>query len=304
MHVSKILSILLVTLSFLLGVASGSAGVVAAPTVSPPTRANLLHAMNTEAFAYAQYHAYADGAKQSSQPNLAHIWSTTGDEQFHDHFTTEADLVGIVGSNAENVIASITAENEAISTYQRFAKQAQAQGCSTVATRFTEMADDEATHHRLFTSALHALPGQSQIPAPPLLHSTAIHRSTAVCSGQTETNLTTAEHSEALAWGEYTLFAQKAAKTRLAQLFNGIAAVELQDHFANSAILSGLVGRNAANVQASRTAEADAVQMYTTFASAATSAGESLVAKTFRQFRGDEAKHEAAFKRALANVTS
>ena len=175
----------------------------------------------------------------------------------------------------------------------------------TIPTFFSgEAADDEATHHRLFTSALHALPGQGQIPAPPPLHSATIHRSTAVCSGQTETNLTTAEHSEALAWGEYTLFAQKAAKTRLAQLFNGIAAVELQDHFANSAILSGLVGSNAANMQTSRTAEADAVQMYTTFASAATSAGEPLVAKAFRQFSGDEAKHEAAFKRALTNVTS
>lgn len=300
----KSLSVLMVALSFLLGAASGRAAVATPSTVSPPTRANLLHAMNTEAFAYAQYHAYADGAKQSSQPNFAQLWSTTGDEQFHDHFTTEAGLAGLGGSNVENVNASIAAEKEAISTYQQFAKQALAQGCPTVATRFTEMADDEATHHRLFSSALNALTEQGQVPDPPPLHPTTIHRSTAACGGQTETNLTTAEHSEALAWGEYTLFAQKAANTRLATLFNGIAAVEFQDHFANSAILSGLVGSNAANLQASRTAEADAVQMYTKFASAADSAGEPLVAKAFRQFSGDEAKHEAAFTQALTNVTS
>lgn len=297
MHASKILSVLMVALSFILSATSGRAAVVTAPTVSPSTRADLLHAMNTEAFAYAQYHAYANGARQSNQPNLAQLWSTTGDEQFRDHFTTEANLVGLVGSNTDNIKASMAAENEAISTYQRFAKQAQAQGCPTVATRFTEMADDEATHHRLFTSALKALAGQGQVPAPPPLHSATIHRSTAVCGGQTETNLTTAQHSEALAWGEYTLFAQKAANTGLAALFKGVAAVELQDHFANSAILSGLVGSNAANLQTSRTAETDAVRMYTKFASAADSAGEPLVAKTFRHFSNDEAKHETAFTR-------
>lgn len=271
-------------------------------TISPSTRTNVLHAMNTETFAYAQYHAFADEATRTHQPNLAHLWSTTGDDEFKDHFTTQAGLVNLVGNDVANVKASIAAENEAISTYRQFAKQAQAQGCSTVAARFNEFAEDEVTHQRLFTSALKALEGQGQVPPAPSLQAATIHRSTAVCGGQTEKHLTDAEHSEAQAWGEYTLFAQKATHPGLGKLFIGIATVELQDHFANSSNLSGLVGTNAANLQEGRTAEAGAVQMYTKYADAADRAGDHSVANTFRQIRSDEEKHETSFKQAQANV--
>ena len=276
-----------------------------APALQPSTKANLLYAMNTESFAYAQYHAYADGAMQSSHRDLALLWTTIGDVEFYDHFTTEAGLVGLVGSNTANLQAAIASEADAITMYTQFAKQAQSQGCSTVAARFTEIAGDESGHHSLFMQALNALQGHGQVPAPPPLNPTTIHRSTAVCGGQTETNLTTAEYSEALAWAQYTLYARQAANTgqaKLAELFTGIAAVELEDHFASEAVLSGLVGSNAANLQDSISSEAGAIQMYTKFANQADSVGDHSVATTFREIRSDEEGHHASFQQALANL--
>jgi rubrerythrin len=315
MRIVKLLTVLIAGLGLVLVALSGLAlprptatsplNSVLVPALHSSTRANLLHAMNSESFAYASYHAYADGAMQSGHRGLALLWSTIGDVEYYDHFTTEAGLVGLVGSNVANLKASIAAEAEAVTTYTKFAQQAKAQGCSKVATYFTESAGDEAVHQRLFTQALNALQGHGQVPAPPPLQPTTIHRSTAVCGGQTETNLTTAEYSEALAWGEYTLFAQQAANTgqaKLAKLFTGIAAVELQDHFASEAVLSGLVGSNVANLKASIASEAGAVQMYTKFANEADRVGDHTVATAFREIRSDEEGHEASFKQALANL--
>ncbi|GHO80160.1 hypothetical protein KSD_79310 [Ktedonobacter sp. SOSP1-85] len=304
MHIVKTFCLSVVLLCGVILLTASGMAKAASHTVSPSTRANVLHAMNTETFAYAQYHAFADEATRTHQPKLAHLWSTTGNDEYKDHFTTLAGQINLVGNDTANVKASIAAENEAISTYKQYAKQAQAQGCTTVAPRFNEFAEDEVTHHRLFTGALNALGGQGQVPQAPGLQAATIHRSTAVCGGQTEKNLTDAEHSEAQAWGEYTLFAQKAAHPGLGKLYTGIAAVELQDHFANAANLSGLVGTNAANLQESRAAEAGAIQMYTKYAKAAESAGDHTIAKTFRQIRGDEVMHGAAFKQAQANLVS
>jgi rubrerythrin len=178
--------------------------------------------MNTESFAYAAYHAYADGAMQSDHRNLALLWSTIGDTEFYDHVTTEAALVGLVGSNVANVRAAIAAEAGAIKTYTEYADQSRSQGCPADATRFTEIAGDEAGHHRQFIQALNALQGHGQVPAAPPLQPTTIHRSTPICAGQTKTNLTTAANSEALAWVEYTLYTRQAADTgqpKLAELF-------------------------------------------------------------------------------------
>ena len=70
---------------------------------------------------------------------------------------------------------------------------------------------------------------------------------------QTHDNVATALRGEAVAHARYLLFAAAARKrgeTRLASMFDGIAAVELQEHFAELAQLVGLVGTDSDNVRA------------------------------------------------------
>src|SRR5665811_2635490 len=60
-------------------------------------------------------------------------------------------------------------------------------------------------------------------------------------------------------------------QTAVAKLFSGTAQVELQEHFAGEAVLAGLVGTNAANLQESITGETwEHTTMYPGFAKRAT----------------------------------
>jgi rubrerythrin len=302
----KLMSMLIATFSILLFATSAMVQAAGTPNIHSSTRANLLHAMQGEAFAFAQYHAYAEGARQSGQKNLALLWDTIGDVEFYDHFVTEAGLFGLVGKNADNVRQAIKAEQNAIVTYKKDAMHAQEQHCPKVAEAFTEFAKDEATHEALFTAALKALQGKGQVPPPPAVHPVTIHRSTPACSSrQVQADLTAAEFDEAFARASYTMFASQAANTgqsKLAELFAGIALVELQEHFAESANLSGLVRSNTDNLCASITAETDAVKMYSRFAQEADNVGDHTVAMTFREIRDDEAGHIQSFKQALAGL--
>ena len=71
-----------------------------------------------------------------------------------------------------------------------------------------------------------------------------------------------------------TLGAAGTHQTALAKLFSGTAQVELREHFAGEAVLAGLVGTNAANLQDSITGETwEHTTMYPGFTTQATTDG-------------------------------
>ena len=90
----------------------------------------------------------------------------------------------------------------------------------------------------------------------------------------------------------------------VATLFSGTAQVELQEHFAGEAVLAGLVGSNAANLQESITGETwEHTTMYPGFAKQATKDGCTAAAALFTEIAGDEGGHAAAYKVALRSLT-
>ena len=93
-------------------------------------------------------------------------------------------------------------------------------------------------------------------------------------------------------------------QTALATLFSGTAQVELQEHFAGEAVLAGLVGTNAANLQDSITGETwEHTTMYPGFATQATTDGCTAAAALFTEIAVDEGGHAAAYTLALQSLT-
>src|SRR5450756_1651925 len=82
----------------------------------------------------------------------------------------------------------------------------------------------------------------------------------------------------------------------VAKLFSGTAQVELQEHFAAEAVLAGLVGTNAANLQDSITGETwENTTMYPGFAAQATADNCFAAAALFTEIAADEGGHAAAY---------
>jgi rubrerythrin len=123
-------------------------------------------------------------------------------------------------------------------------------------------------------------------------------------SKQTEDNLSTAMHGEALAYAKYMLYAQHArnnGKKQLAALFERAARTERFQHFAEEADLAGLVGSDEDNLRDAIQGESYEVEtMYREFAQLAAAAGDKSAADRFEEIRHDEMGHRDAFKAALA----
>jgi rubrerythrin len=120
---------------------------------------------------------------------------------------------------------------------------------------------------------------------------------------QTYENVLAAMHGEAFAHARYLLFAAAARKRgdeRLASMFDGIAAVELQEHFEELAALAGLVGTDADNVRVAILDENREVEeTYPQFAEQARAAGALAVAERFEEIAEDEREHEKTLEQAL-----
>jgi rubrerythrin len=133
--------------------------------------------------------------------------------------------------------------------------------------------------------------------------------STPACPGTaTQDNLLAAMHGEAFAYAKYTAYALQAARTHqtaVAKLFSGTAQVELQEHFAAEAVLAGLVGTNAANLQDAIDGETyEHTTMYPGFATQATTDGCTDAAALFTEIAADEGGHAAAYTVALQALTN
>ena len=123
---------------------------------------------------------------------------------------------------------------------------------------------------------------------------------------QTHENVLAAMHGEAFAHARYLLFAAAARKRgdlRLAAMFDGIAAVELYEHFAELAELTGLVGTDADDIRRAIVDENREVEeTYPRFAAQARAAGELAVAERFEEMAEDERAHEKTLEQALEEL--
>jgi rubrerythrin len=247
----------------------------------------------------------------TQQTALATLFSGTAQVELQEHFAGEAVLAGLVGTNAANLKDSIKGETwEHTTMYPGFAAQATADKCTAAAALFTEIAVDEGGHAAAYTLALKSLTNPKvKVPTPQTVDPVVITASTPACPGtKTQENLLAAMHGEAFAYAKYTAYALQAARTQqtaLATLFSGTAQVELQEHFAGEAVLAGLVGTNAANLQESITGETwEHETMYPGFAAQATADKCTAAAALFTEIAVDEGGHAAAYTLALKSLTN
>jgi rubrerythrin len=127
-------------------------------SLSQKTQENLSTAMHGEAFAFAKYMLYAKHAEQNGNKELARTFRTTANIERFQHFAEEAELAGLVGSDADNLREAIKGESYEVEImYRLFAEQAAAAGDKVAADRFKEIRHDEARHRSAFTAALNSI---------------------------------------------------------------------------------------------------------------------------------------------------
>ncbi len=149
-----------VAVALLIGVAATffMIGNVAAGKGAPlnkTTMDNLSTAMHGEAFAYAKYLLYAEHARQNGNTELANLFETSAKTERFEHFAEEAQLAGLVSSDADNLKDAIKGESYEVDTmYRQFAEQAAAVGDKAAAERFQEIRKDEMKHRDAFKAAL------------------------------------------------------------------------------------------------------------------------------------------------------
>jgi rubrerythrin len=125
-------------------------------------------------------------------------------------------------------------------------------------------------------------------------------------NARTRDNILTAMRGEAYAHARYRLFAKAAGQSGdrdLEETLEGIAAVELHEHFAELAALAGIAGSDADNIQCAIRDESDEVEVtYRLFAEQARKDGEDEVAERFEEMREDELSHLKVLETALERL--
>ena len=126
------------------------------------TYANVMASLYGEAFAHARYLSFARVARDRGDHDLAQAFEGIASVELHEHFEELAALVGLVGADADNVVASIRDEdNEVEAVYRLYAEHARVAGEDRVADRFEEMREDELAHLKLLETLLERL----EVPA-------------------------------------------------------------------------------------------------------------------------------------------
>ena len=124
-------------------------------TLEPKTLDNLSTAMHGEAFAYVKYLLYAEHARKSGNKELGDLFEKTANTERFEHFAEEAQLAGLVGSDADNLKDAIKGESYEIDImYLEFAEKAKVAGDTAAAARFEEIRHDERGHRDAFKIAL------------------------------------------------------------------------------------------------------------------------------------------------------
>lgn len=134
------------------------------PTFTRQTMDNLSTAMHGEAFAYAKYSLYAEHARKDGNKEVADLFERAAKMERFQHFAEEAQLAGLVRSDAENLRDAMQGESYEVDTmYFEFAQQATKAGDAAAADRFEEVRQDEMKHRDAFKAALATLESK---PAP------------------------------------------------------------------------------------------------------------------------------------------
>ena len=124
-------------------------------TLNQETLGNLSTAMHGEAFAYVKYLLYAEHARKSGNKELADLFERTANTERFEHFAEEAQLAGLVGSDADNLKDAIKGETYEIAImYLEFAQAAKVAEDTAAADRFEEIRHDEMGHRDGFKIAL------------------------------------------------------------------------------------------------------------------------------------------------------
>jgi rubrerythrin len=119
------------------------------------TQKNLMTAMHGEAFAYVKYMLFAERARKNGRSALADLFEKTANIERLEHLAEEAELAGLVGSEADNLANAIEGESYEVETmYREFAEQAAADGDQAAASRFAEVRGDEMGHRDAYKAAL------------------------------------------------------------------------------------------------------------------------------------------------------
>jgi rubrerythrin len=119
------------------------------------TRHDLLAAMHGEAFAYASYTLFAEAARRNGRPEVARLFEETARTELMEHFAQQAELAGLVGTDADNLRTAIEAESYEVEVmYPSYAEHARAAGDTAAADRFEEVRRDEIEHLEAFRAAL------------------------------------------------------------------------------------------------------------------------------------------------------
>ncbi|MYT30263.1 rubrerythrin family protein [Streptomyces sp. SID8354] len=261
--------------------------------------------MHGEAYAYATYALFADQARAQGLPSVQRLFQRTADVELGEHFAEEAKLSGLAGSDAANLRAATTGEDDESHTmYSTFAKQARQDGDTAAASLFEKIAKDEKTYHDAFGKALAVVrSGKGTVPAPPSVTPVSVRAGAPkVHADRTRQNLSTALHDEALVSAKYTQFAKAATahgNQALARLFTGTADVERREHFAGAAQLAGIVQPTRQNLTTAINGEQyESRIMYPTYARHAKAAGDAQAAELFTRNANDETAHARSFENA------
>jgi rubrerythrin len=124
-------------------------------SISERSRKNLLEAMRGEAFAFAKYRFFAEQARKNGRAELAELFDKIAEQEFYEHFAEEAELLGLVGTDEQDLNHAIAGESYEVDTmYKKFAEEAKADGDEAVGHRFEEIRHDEAGHQLAFEEAL------------------------------------------------------------------------------------------------------------------------------------------------------
>jgi rubrerythrin len=126
------------------------------------TRDNVFVALHGEAFAYARYMFYADAARERGNDRLAAMLEGIAGVELSEHFEELAQLVGLAGTDVDNLRTVIQDEGaEVEEIYRAFAEQARLAGEAEVAARFEEIRGDEREHLKTLEGAIEQL----EVPA-------------------------------------------------------------------------------------------------------------------------------------------
>ena len=128
---------------------------IGAENISVSTKQDLLAAMKDEAFSHLRYKLFAEQARKNGNAALADLFEKIAAAEFEKHFKEQAQILGLVKSDKENLTAAISDEYlETVKMYADMAKRAEAAGDSAIAQHFATAATDEGEHHKAFKAIL------------------------------------------------------------------------------------------------------------------------------------------------------